>query len=83
MDFLFRSTGNIISKHNWSLNSRKATGGKFVVMPMYHLLPLQTKFEEKKKMTKKLTMQAILHMPRLMFTVGVESYSSKKPQDAD
>lgn len=28
-------------------------------------------------------MRAILHMPRLMFTVGVESYSSKKPQDAD
>lgn len=28
-------------------------------------------------------MRAILHMPRLMFTVGVESYSSKKPRDAD
>lgn len=28
-------------------------------------------------------MQSALHMPRLMFTVGVESHSSKKPQDAD
>ena len=28
-------------------------------------------------------MQAVLHMPQLIFTVGVEPYSSKKPQDTD
>lgn len=28
-------------------------------------------------------MQAFLHMPGLMFTVGAESYVSKKPQEAD
>lgn len=28
-------------------------------------------------------MLAILHMPELIFTVGVESYANKEPQDAD
>lgn len=28
-------------------------------------------------------MPVILHMPQLIFTVGVESYASKEPQDAD
>ncbi len=41
--FLFLGEGNVISKYKQSLNCGKATGGKFVLMPMFHLVPLQTK----------------------------------------
>lgn len=43
--FPFLTEGNIISKHKHSLNS----GGKFLLMPMFHLVLLQTKKKKKKR----------------------------------